>query len=90
MPNDGQNPLLTMKAACKYMSVSRPMLISWAKRGNVRAFKVAGSWRFYQEDLDMAVRQGLPGLPHKPRLLEEERPRASEATKTKQEEEEEK
>ena len=61
-------PMLTMKSACKYMSVSRPILLNWAKQGDVRAFKVAGRWRFYQEDLDLAVRQGLSGLPHKPRV----------------------
>ncbi|GEM_PF-5819237 len=48
-------PYLTMKAACAYLTLSRPTVLDLAREGKLRSFKFQGDrgrWKFTQADLD--------------------------------------
>ncbi|GEM_PF-5558518 len=56
-------PYLTMKAACKYMSLSRPVLVDMARDGRIPVSKVLGRWRFSQEALDQFMADNRTNSP---------------------------
>ena len=46
------NVAMTVREVAAYLSVNEKTVYRMAQKGNLPGFKVAGSWRFKQDDID--------------------------------------
>ena len=49
------NAAMTVKEVAAYLSVNEKTVYRMAQRGDLPGFKVAGSWRFKQVDIDQWI-----------------------------------
>ncbi|HXY08274.1 MAG TPA: helix-turn-helix domain-containing protein [Terriglobales bacterium] len=58
---------LTAQAAASYLRVSTRVVLRWAKKGQLPAYRLSGTrrctWRFRAEDLDRHLVAQCPPLP---------------------------
>lgn len=50
---------ISLKVACNYLGVSRTTMLAWARTGRVKAYRLGSRWRFYEADLDAALKDGV-------------------------------
>jgi len=50
--SEEKDSLLTKEEVAEYLNMTDRTVLDWAQRGVIPAFKLAGSWRFRQNDID--------------------------------------
>jgi excisionase family DNA binding protein len=50
---ENNNTLMTREEVAEYLSVTERTVLDWAQKELIPAFKLAGSWRFRKQDIDL-------------------------------------
>jgi excisionase family DNA binding protein len=59
--SEQNNSLLTKEEVAEYLNMTDRTILDWAQRGVIPAFKIAGSWRFRQNDIDKWIESQRTG-----------------------------
>lgn len=58
----GRDEIFTLDELAAYLKVGKRTLYRLAAQGEIPAFKVGGTWRFRQSDIDRWIRDRSPHL----------------------------
>jgi excisionase family DNA binding protein len=59
--SEQNNSLLTKEEVAEYLNMTDRTILDWAQRGVIPAFKIAGSWRFRQNDINKWIESQRTG-----------------------------